>query len=462
MKGNVNRLFNFFLLGFLALIFQLAYWQVVASSFLESNPANPRVWELERNIWRGGIYDRYGEILALSKDDEGRIYPLENKGFHIIGYNSRKYGKAGLESSYNRELLGLDNSNIIADFFNKILGRRKRGEDLVLTLDSNIQRKAYDALGSHKGAVVVLKPKTGEILALVSKPSVNPEEISKEWDKLNINSDSPLLNRATQGLYPPGSTFKILIAGVALEKGITKPEEVFFCPGYTEVEDKKIFCYNHIAHGNITLSRAMALSCNVTFTKLGIRLGDQGLDSYIKGLDWSVDHSLGLSMAKSNLLGGQHLSKKEVVQRSIGQGAVLTTPLYMACLISSVANDGVLMRPYLVSEIRDGAGHVIRKNKPKELNQIFTPTVAKELAKMLQGVVEDGTGRQTKLEGLDIAGKTGTAENPHGQPHAWFMGFAPLDNPEIAIVVVVENGGTGGAVAAPIARELFLNAFEKK
>jgi len=466
MKDNIKRLFALFLFGFLVLIGQLAYWQVIKAPALLTHSGNQRALELEKSVWRGGIYDRYGEILAISKmtgqDQQIRSYPLAEKTAQVIGYSSTRYGKSGLESSYNGELLGIAEDSPIKDWLNKLLGRKKRGEDLILTLDSSLQQAAYKALGNHRGAVVALNPRTGEILALVSKPSFSPENIAANWSQLNTDKNSPLLNRATQGLYPPGSTLKVLIAGAALEKGVTDVNEIFNCPGYLSINGKKLWCYHHTAHGRINLAEAVKVSCNVTFAQLGIRLGINGLNDYLDKLNWSGNQSLGFSLAQSNLLKGKYLSSNGLAQRAIGQGQVLATPFYMARLAGAIANNGRLMQPYLVAEIRNFNGKVIKKNQPVEQEALFTPTTTARLSQFMQGVVEEGTGKSASIKGITMAGKTGTAENPHGDSHAWFLGFAPLENPQIAVAVLVENGGSGGAVAAPIAREIFLNALEKK
>lgn len=464
MKNNIKKIFNIFLVGFLMLIGQLVYWQIIAAPSLQANPANQRAWELEKNIIRGGIYDRYGEILAVSqvqeKEGQVRYYPLGEKCVHLLGYSSRRYGKSGLESSYNAELLGIGGGDLSRDLVYKILGRRKRGQDLILTLDTRLQQVAYNAFGSNKGSVVVLNPKTGEILALVSKPSFSPDNLNLQWSRLNVNEDSPLLNRAIQGLYPPGSSLKVLVAAAALEKGVTNEEEVFDCPGYILIKGRKLSCYNHVAHGKINLAQAVKVSCNATFAQLGMRLGVNGLNDYLRKMDWQGDHTLGLPLAQSSLMEGKYLSANAMAERAIGQGEVLTTPLYMASLVSAIANGGTLMRPYLVSELRSPEGKVLKKNLPIERAQLFSPAVAEKIARMMEGVVEEGTGRNANIPGTSVGGKTGTAENPHGKPHAWFIGFA--QNPQIAVAIIVENGGSGGVVAAPIAREIFLNALDNK
>lgn len=462
----MRKLLTVFLFGFLALIIQLAYWQVIAAASLQANPANQRAWKVEEEVWRGGIYDRYGEILAASNYNGGnwqsRVYPLGEKAAHIVGYNSRRYGKSGLESSYNGELLGITQEDTVKNLVYSVLGRRKRGQDLILTLDSRLQEAAYKALGSHRGSIVVINPQTGEVLALVSKPSFSPDQLKNQWARLNTDKSSPLLNRATQGLYPPGSTLKVLIAAAALEKGITNEKEIFNCPGYILINGRKLSCYHQEAHGAINLAQAMEVSCNVTFAKLGMRLGNHGLNNYLEKMDNLGNRRMGIILAESSLAKGKHLSANGLAERAIGQGEVLTTPFYMASLAGIIANHGILMRPYLVSEIRSSDGKITHKNLPQEGIQVMSSAVAESVAKMMERVIMEGTGRNARVPGWEIAGKTGTAENPHGQPHAWFIGFAPSKNPQLAIAVVVENGGTGGTVAAPIARDIFLNALENK
>lgn len=444
MKENVQRLFFFWSLLFLGLLLHLGYWQIVRSSQLMNSAANKRGWLLAEKTKRGTVFDRNKQKIVWSEEGQKRLYATDLGLAQTIGYNNRLYGRSGLEDEYNEELAGLG---------------KDRGDDLILTLDSELQRTANLALGSRNGAVVVLQPRTGEILALVSHPVFSLANLTEEWQKLNQNTASPLLNRALHGLYPPGSTMKPLIAAAALETGTAKPEEIYNCRGYQIIDGRRISCNKGAVHGRINLEEALTVSCNSYFSQLGVDLGQEKLDDYLQKLNWS--DSRFLSLTKSRLADDSKLSPNGLAERAIGQGKLQVTPFYMANLAAVMANDGVMLRPYLVSAV-EYKGKVKKQTETAEYIRIFQPETAKAIKKMMFQVVEKGTGKAAFIPGLKAAGKTGSAQNPNGIAHAWFIGFAPADNPKIALAVLVEHGGSGGVAAAPIAREIIAKALDHK
>ncbi|MBP1765166.1 MAG: pbpA [Firmicutes bacterium] len=465
LLANIRRT-AYILMGLLViLIVYISYVQIFEQEFLKGHSLNRRNIEAAATIPRGKILDRNGEKLAVSlpiKDEKGRFrreYPFGSVAAHVVGYDSVQYGKAGIESSLNGYLSGMNSLGRSFGPLARLFGT-KTGNDVVLTIDSSIQTIAYQALGNRRGAVVAIDPRTGAILAMVSKPSFNPAEISSQWDNIASSKDAPLLNRASQGLYPPGSILKVMVAEAALSERIASANSFFDCTGslaigkdYTLSEDKQI------AHGHLSLKEALAVSCNVTFGRLALDLGRNKMEKtfqrygFIKPLPDELQESA-CKLPKFN-----NLSDGDLAQLGIGQASLLVTPLRMAMLADVFANHGVMMKPFLVQKIVTVDGSVIEQYEPEKWISPANENLANQVAAMMIEVVEEGTGSAAQIQGIKVAGKTGTAENPHGDPHAWFIGFAPAENPQIALAVIVENGGSGGGAAAPIARKIFLQAL---
>ena len=465
LLGNIRRT-AYVLMGFLViLIVYISYVQVVEQDFLKGHPLNRRNTEVAAMIPRGQILDRNGEKLAVSlpsKDEKGnyqREYPFGRVTAHVVGYDSVQYGKSGIESSFNGYLSGLSNLNRSFGPLARLWGE-KAGNDVVLTIDSALQAIAYQALGNHRGAVVAIDPRTGAILAMVSKPSFNPAELASQWQSITSDADAPLVNRAAQGLYPPGSIIKVMIAEAALSKGVASPNSIFDCSGtlpigkdYTLSEDKQT------AHGHLTLKEALAVSCNITFGRLSLDLGRNNMENTFERYGFKNQLTTDLQESACQLPKINSLTDGDLAQLGIGQASLLVTPLRMAMLAEVFANHGVMMKPFLVQRVMAPDGTAIEQYQPQKW---LTPTnsdLASLIADMMVEAVEDGTGGAAGIRGIKVAGKTGTAENPHGASHAWFIGFAPADNPQIAIAVIIENGGSGGGVAAPAARKIFIQAL---
>jgi len=417
----------FALLGLMViLIVYVSYLQVIESALLTGHPLNRRSVEIARRVERGQIFDRHGKVLAKSeRDAEGiyrRHYFYAEAFAHVIGYDSGRYGKAGVEGSFNGHLSGLINSGGLGAITK--LWPPKAGNNLHLTLDVRLQQVAYEALGSYRGSIVALNPATGEILAMVSKPSFNPNRLEEDWDTLVNNSNSPLFNRATQGLYPPGSTAKVITAESALKERIVQPNTIFDCNGTLPLgSDYVLREAGQVAHGKVNLIQALAVSCN-----------------------------------RPQLPDFSSLTDGEVAQVGIGQG-VLVTPLRMALTAAAIANNGVIMKPYIVMQITAPEGNIVEQFRPQPWLKPVSSQQAAQIKEAMVKTVSFGTGRAVRITGIQVAGKTGSAENPQGDTHAWFIGFAPAEKPEIAVAVIVENAGSGGSVAAPIARKVMAAAL---
>lgn len=463
LRASIRRT-AFALLGLLALLFlYLSYIQVVQSDYLAGHPLNRRTAAAAEKVERGTVYDRQGDKLAFSeKDGDGRYvrrYPYGAIAAHVVGYSSPRYGQSGVESAFNGELSGMTNPE---RRFGPITGlwTAKAGNSLTLTIDGDLQETAYRALGNRRGAVVAIAPRSGAVLAMVSRPAFEPEAVDEAWKEIVGAAGSPLLNRAVQGLYPPGSTIKVLVAEAALTEKITDNRKTYDCQGSLTIgPDYVLNEANNTAHGKVDLEEALAVSCNVTFGRLSLELGRGRMAKAFDRFAFTRPLGGDIAEASSRLPDFGRLGDGDLAQTGIGQGSLLVTPLRMAMLAAVFADRGTMLKPFLVSRVTAPDGAVLRQFGSAEFAAATSPATAAEVSRMMQQVVSGGTGYAARIGGVKVAGKTGTAENPHGAPHAWFIGFAPADEPEIAVAVVVENGGAGGEVAAPIARQVMARAL---
>ncbi|MDA8235697.1 MAG: penicillin-binding transpeptidase domain-containing protein [Clostridia bacterium] len=462
MENNIRRLAYGLISLFLILILYLTYLQVFQGNKLVGHQQNKRLLAYEAEIARGTIYDRQGRILAETKAVDGklkRLYPMGELFAHLIGYTSIKYGKTGLEQAYDRLLLGLNDEQKLDNFVNRLQGQPQVGNDLILTVDSQLQGLGRALLGNRRGAVVALDPRNGEVLALVTSPSFNPNLIEKTWAEISGDEEKGILvNRATQGIYPPGSIMKVVTGAGALVKDPLLGQATYDCPGYLQIGDYRL---NDLAvHGQVDFNRAMAVSCNTTFGQLGIKLGPQDFYDNALAFGFLEDIPFDLPVKAGSLPEPGQLTKAGLAQSAIGQGKVVTTPLHMALVAAGIANDGVMMRPKVVAQVRSGDGSILSNPGEKKWKNAVSSQAARAVKDAMVQVVAEGTGRSAQLPGLAVAGKTGSAQNPHGATHAWFIGFAPADQPRVAVAVIVENVGYGGREAAPIARQIMGKALE--
>ena len=465
LKRSIRRIFWLLVLSFFLLLGYMGKLVLVDRSEISTNSYNSRLRHVDNTIRRGDIVDMDGEVLATSvRQNDGtyeRQYPRARMAAHITGYSS--VGKTGVEAAENFEMLTLHN-----EFLQRIssvaTGKELVGNSVVVTVDMDIQTIAGNLLGNAKGAVVVMEPSTGRVLALQAYPDFDPNTVAENWDTLKEDENSPLVNRATQGLYPPGSTFKLISALAVMENTADWRTRTYECTGEAVFENKVIHCYNNKAHGTVDLKQALTVSCNCYFAQLSTEFGAGKLKGLMEraGMELPSGFDLAYSQNKVGIVPAS--TQSELVETAIGQGKTAVTPLYMAMLASAVANEGIMMQPYIIDHIQFSNGKVGKQTVPKKLTEICTAEEAANLRDMMVSVVENGTGSAAGISGVSVAGKTGTAENATGNDHSWFIGFAPAEDPKVAVAVVIENSkayGSATPIAGKVLREA-LNQLEKE
>jgi len=494
MERQIRRLGAAMLVLFVVLLGQVTYIQVFASQRLADNPANARRQLIaEYGVDRGSILAADGRtVLASSRTSPGELkyqrrYPQGPLYAGVTGYYSIIFGRTELEQSFNSFLSASAPELLPQTLADQILGRPKQGATIVTTIDPVIQRAAARALGNLPGAVVALDPRTGDVKALVANPTYDPNELSSQdpkvvraaWEELNSDPDKPLLSRAIDELFPPGSTFKIVTAAAALENGFgpdsswPNPPELDL-PQTTETIEN--FGGSHCLGGasSLTLAQALQVSCNVVFGEIGLELGADRLAAQARAFGFGPEPGAGDLGFDIPLEAGVFPDTSYFQDRlpavaisAIGQDNVATNPMQMALVAGAIANGGMQMRPRLVTEIRDPTGQVIESFQPEVWGRPISAETAIQLTQMMVSVVQSGTGTAAQIPGVDVAGKTGTAQHGEGlAPHAWFVSFAPAQNPEVAVAVIVLDGGslgneaTGGQVAAPIAKTVMEAALD--
>jgi peptidoglycan glycosyltransferase len=440
------------------------YFLIVRSDEVINSTYNKRQEVLAERIIRGEILSADGEILAKTLvDEEGnetREYPFGDMFAHVVGRISK--GKTGIEESENIRML-TTNINSIEVMYSDLIGEKSPGDNVITTLDTKLQQVAYDALGNRRGAVVVMEPATGKIIAMVSNPTYDPNKVDDLWEEMIADEDakSPLLNRATQGLYPPGSTFKVMTALEYIRENPNYLNYEYDCDGSIEHKGMKIHCYNGKAHGEVDLPLSFAKSCNTSFSSMGKELDMNKFHDLCETFlfNSTLPITMGSNPSSFTLKKGTS-SVKEAMQTAIGQGNTLITPMLNAMITATVANGGVMMKPYVVDRIENAEGGKVKKYTPRINSKPMTPEEAKFIAEMMRSVVTEGTATELDDMKQEAAGKTGSADHGNGKAHAWFIGFAPYDDPEIVVSIIVESVGTGGDYAVPIAREIFDAYFE--
>ena len=457
LRRQIVQVGAFLLVMVAVLSLYISYLVIWEGKELAENPLNMRAAAAKADIRRGTIFDAHGRILAQTQNDGSRTYPLGQVMAHLTGYDGENIGSAGLEGHANRELLGLTADMSRLGPVAQLL-QTDRGNDIKTTIEADAQQAAYDGLAGRKGAVVVLDADTGAVLAMVSSPAYDPNNVEANWKELSQSAEGALLNRTVQGLYPPGSTIKPMIADAALTEGVTNEQEIFDCTGVLDVGGGHSIQESHgEVHNKVDLRKALTESCNVTFGTLGMRLGDDKLKKVFNR--FGFDQSIGgeIVMTSSHLPDFGSLGSGDQAQTAIGQSSLLVTPMHMAMMASAFVHGGVVMKPYLVQEVVTPGGLVVHSASPEKWLTATTENMAAKIYSYMEDVVTKGTGKAAQVSGVEVAGKTGTAENPQGEDHAWFIGTAKLRNRNIAFAIIVENGGGGGKVAAPIARKIILS-----
>ncbi|MEX2275029.1 MAG: penicillin-binding protein 2 [Actinomycetota bacterium] len=502
MDSQIRRLAVGLLVLLVILLFGVNYVQVFAADSIADNPANAyRQFVAESEVDRGRILANDAQTpLAISRETNGeftyqRRYPRGELYAHLTGYYSLFFGRTELEGSFNEYLSGDAPELLPQTLGDFIQGNPKRGASIVTTLDPDLQELAMDIVGGMRngGAIVMMEPDTGNVLVSAANPTFDPNALStqdseaaeKAITALNDDPAKPLLSRASDELYPPGSVFKIVTAAAALENGYTPSSRIrnpldLTLPQTTETLEN--FGGSHCLGGasEITLAQAFQISCNVSFGTLGLELGPRKLGRQAQAFGFCLWNPPGSCLTDTvpfdiPYTAGRYPDTEYFVDNEplvafsgIGQADVATNPMSMAMVASAVANDGVLMRPRLVSEVRDPQGRAIERFEPDEAGVAVSPETAQDLTDMMVSVVEPGgTGTAAAISGVSVAGKTGTAQTREGAfPHAWFVSFAPAEDPQVAVAVIVLNGGdlgneaTGGAISAPIAKQMIEAALE--
>lgn len=440
----------------------ICYYALANEQELAENPYNGIQQILMDQNSRGKIYAAGGEILAetitLNNGSEERRYPYDNLFAHAVGYAS--HGRSGIEADMNYHLIQ-SNISLAQKAANGAAERKNPGDSIKTTLRLDLQETASRALGVYRGAVIVSEPKTGRILAMVSKPDFVPAEIPLIWDDIvSSTGSSILLNRVTQGLYPPGSTFKIITALEYIRaNNLNIADYNYNCHGHFTLDGQRINCFRGISHGRSDFNVSFAKSCNASFANIGATLDRESFRETLGDLMFDKSLPLSLPYNRSSIVMNDYTTTAEMMQVTIGQGKTQITPLHLNMITGAIANNGVLMEPLIYDEVVNENGNTIRRFNSRTAGNLISEDEAYVLRGLMEGVVQTGTATRLKDNGglYTAAGKTGSAEFGlvKGQSHAWFTGYAPADDPEICVTIIIEGAGSGGDYAVPIAKRIF-------
>ena len=476
MNRQIVKLFAFIVALFGVLIAFTSWWSVFDAEALKDKQANKRPLLEQQQIERGRILAADGTVLARSVARGSgdalryvRRYPEGALYGHPIGYSFVQEGDSELEKFHNDELVG-ENSEFVS-ILDELRGETQEGNDVVTNIDPEAQRVALAGLEAQGfGAVVAIEPATGRVRVMASNPPYDPNRVPFELSQLNQDPDSPLLNRATQGQYPPGSTFKVVTAAAGLDSGAITPETAIDAPGTIEVQGQPLSNDFNQSFGPIALDTALTNSVNTWFAQLGVQIGAETMFEYMDAFGFGSTPAIDLpedQVYTSGIFDGDELLGRndpvDVARVAFGQERLAVTPLQMAEVAAAVANGGSLMKPQIWSRVVDPDGRVVDRLDPSQYSRPIDEETAAELTTAMEGVVNEGTGTNAAISGVAVAGKTGTAETPFNEScgggseenQAWFIGFAPAEDPQIAIAATVEcTLAFGGDVAAPIFREV--------
>jgi peptidoglycan glycosyltransferase len=475
VNRQIVKLFGLVVVLFAVLIGFTSYWSVIDAEALKEKSANKRPLLEQQQIRRGRILAADGTVIARSvpkgRGDSLRYvrrYPGGALYGHPIGYSFVREGDSEFEKFHNDELVG--EGSEFGSILDELQGKRQEGNDVVTNIDANAQRIALSGLeAAGFGAVVALEPSSGRVRVLASNPPYDPNRVPGELTELNQDADSPLLDRATQGQYPPGSTFKVVTAAAGLDSGTITPQTTIDAPGTIEVQGRTLSNDFDQSFGPISLDTALTNSVNTWFAQLGERIGSDTLFEYMDRFGFGSTPAIDLpddQVYKSGVFeAGDLLGRGDAVdvgRIAIGQERLAVTALQMAEVASAVANGGSLMRPQIWSRVVDPDGRVTERLDPSRYSRPVDEQTAEELTAAMEGVVDSGTGTAAAIPGVPVAGKTGTAETPFNEScgggdvnQAWFIGFAPADDPRVAIAATVEcTTSFGGDIAAPIFRQV--------
>lgn len=482
MNTPIARLYLGVLVLFALLVGFTSNWAVFDADELEANSENKRPLLEQQQIARGDIRSSDGELIAISqqrgKGESKRFirdYPLGALFGNPVGYDFIDEGRNGIELSKNDILVGEENE--FATIIEQLSGEVERGSDLTVTLDSSAQQVALDQLAGRPGAVVAIEPSTGAVRVMASAPGYDPNQIPATLPQLNQQDDAPLLNRSTQSTYPPGSTFKVVTAAAALDSGKFTPESTLDASSPQDFSGVPLANSGDAQYGVISMTEALTDSVNTYWAQVGEEIGSETLIEYMRRFGFESDPELDYPDTQMTASGIFEFDAKgesqlvdsdfDIARVAIGQGGeegqIRATPLQMAQVAATVANDGVLMKPTFTQEVKDPDGRVSEELDPEEQSEVMSSESADQLAAMMTNVAEEGTASSLSLGGTPFAGKTGTAEiNLEGLNQVWFIGFAPVDDPQIAVAATVERctGCFGGDTAGPIAMAVMQDLLE--
>jgi penicillin-binding protein A len=476
VNRQIVKLFGLTVVLFAVLIGFTSYWSVFEAEALKEKTANKRPLLEQQQIRRGRILAADGTVIARSVPKGSgenrryvRRYPEGALYGHPLGYSFVRQGDSEFEKFHNDELVG--ESSEFTSILDELRGRRQEGDDVVTNLDPAAQRVALEDLeAAGFGAVVAIEPQSGRVRVLASNPPYDPNLVPEHLSELNTDPTSPLLDRATQGQYPPGSTFKVVTAAAGLDSGTIGPETTIDAPGELDVQGQPLQNDFTQSFGPIALDTALTFSVNTWFAQLGEQVGEETLFQYMDRFGFNSTPAIDLPSSQvysSGIFeGGELLGPDDPVDLArvaIGQERLAVTPLQMAEVVAAIANGGRLMKPQIWDRVVDPDGRVTKRLDPSEYSQPVDEATAAELTAAMEGVVSAGTGTNAAISGVAVAGKTGTAETPFNETcgggsdenQAWFIGFAPADEPQIAIAATVEcTTQFGNDVAAPIFRDV--------
>lgn len=451
---------------FLAMIGYVIYFMAVDSKTIIANSANKRQDSFAHKVVRGEIQTSDGKVIAktqVSKNgDETRKYPYDELFSHVVGYT--QYGKSGLELEGNYYLL-TSNANIFERVYKTLKEEKNIGDNVISTLDYDVQKAAFDALGRAQGAVIAMEPSTGKVLAMVSKPDYDANDMENVWERATAegSTESMLVNRATQGLYAPGSTFKIMTVLEYMRENRNYGDYEYTCESEGVFNSVSIHCAHGKAHGKVTLADTLAQSCNTSVSNIGTKIDIGKLYSLTETFLYNKELPYNGNYNRSSFRLTAKSDKNQIPQTVIGQGETQITPLHNLLIISAIANGGIMMKPYLIDSIENYEGARVKKFTASSYGRIISGDEAAALSKMLEGVVNDGTAtRYLGNAKYSVAGKTGTAEyGAEGNVNSWFIGYSNVENPDLAVSIVIEDADTAGIKAAQVARKVF-DAYYKK
>ncbi|MCR4989834.1 MAG: penicillin-binding protein 2 [Lachnospiraceae bacterium] len=457
----------FFAALFVAMSFYIVNYSIQHKMDLISNSYNTRAKVLAKKNIRGSIFASDGQTIVSSYiDDDGsevRDYKFGKLFSHVVGYSIN--GRMGIEDKYNYYLINT-NAPVTVKAQKDQKKEKYPADDVYTTLDVELQQIASDALGVYKGAVIVTEPSTGKVLAMVSKPDFDPTTIAENWDSYLEDTESGVLvNRATQGLYPAGSTFKIL---TSIEYIKENPESYnsyrYNCSGSYKKGEDKIKCYHGTVHGSLDFDMSFAKSCNSSFANIGMQLNRDKFNSTLEEMLFNTELPTNdFDCSVSKLTVSDDTSDADMMQIAIGQGPVSISAIHLNMITCAIANNGKLMKPYVVERVANCEGKTVKTFKPEEYGNIIGEDTALVLQGLMETVVKKGTGTKLKNDNYYAAGKTGSAEYGavKGESHAWFTGYAgsyegkEKAKPDICLTIIVEGAGAGGEYAVPIAKRIF-------